>query len=153
MLLDEPTFDAASGLARYIHPDYRGRRNQRRPQPGAFQAREDESYLSVNSTEVETLGQIAGTYAVKFEKGRRPVAIATPKVEQYNEAASGVGLRITYNENAEAWEFGDAMKAYKHWWKEGNKSHCGVEYVQSFGDQQGFNFAVRMIGAANYREY
>lgn len=151
MLRDYPTFSASSRLARYIDPEFRRTRNKR-PQPGAYQKLEDDDYLSVNSTEVKTLGQIADTYAKKFEKGQRPVAIACPTVEQYNAAANGVGLTITYNDGAEAWEFGGAIRAYKHWPKTGNESHCGVEYVRIFRGRQDLNFAVRMGNAVTYKD-
>lgn len=151
MLRDAPTFDAKSSLVRYIHPDFR-RPSSNRIKTGAFQKGDGESHLSVNSLEVETLKQVAQIYAAQFENGQRPVAISSPKVEQYNEAATAVGLKITYNENTKSWEFSGALEAYKHREKINNKSHCGVEYVRSFSEQQDFNFAVRMVRVATRKD-
>ncbi len=95
MLLDEPTFVEKSELARYIPYEWRNRNN--RPAPAAYQRKDNEKYLSVNSTEVETINQIAQTYATKFESGTRPVSVACPKVANYNEAADQVGIAISFN--------------------------------------------------------
>ena len=73
MLRDEPTFSEASELARYVPPEWCRRKN--RPAPAAYQRKDNEKYLSVNSTEVETTNQIAEIYATKFESDTRPVAI------------------------------------------------------------------------------
>lgn len=153
MLRDKPTFRGSSGLARYIPSEYRNRKF--RVATGAFQRTEDENHLSINSDEVETINQIAQTYALKFESGMRPVAVACPKLESYNDAASKAGITIVFNDVKDIWEFQEGTmvsEAYRFWSKTNNKSHCGVEYVRAFDDQSDFRFAVRISRAAKYRK-
>ncbi len=153
MLRDEPTFSETSELARYILPEWRKRRRNR-PAPAAYQRKDNEKYLSVNSTEVETIKQIARTYATKFESGTRPVAIACPKIASYNEAAEKVGIAVSFNGTTSEWEFQEGGKpavAYRHRRSEGNKSHCGVEFVRVFDDRSDFCFAVRVARSATYK--
>lgn len=152
MLRDKPTFKGSSGLARYIPSDCRHRNNH--PAPAAYQKKDNEDHLSVNSTEVETINQIAQTYATKFEAEMRPVAVACPKVASYSAAADKVGVTITFNRATDYWEFqegGAATVAYKHRSRENNKSHCGVEYVRIFDDPKDFRFAVRVARSAKYK--
>ena len=152
MLLDEPTFVEKSELARYIPSEWRNRNN--RPAPAAYQRKDNEKYLSVNSTEVETINQIAQTYATKFESGTRPVSVACPKVASYNEAADQVGIVISFDATTNNWEFqerGTLAVAYKYRRSEGNRSHCGVEYVKAFDDMSDFRFAVRIARSATYK--
>ena len=152
MLHRKPAFVEGSKLTRYIHPDFRGRKN--RPKPAAYQLTENEEYLSVNSTEVQTVNQIAEVYATIFEQNRHPIAIACPTLASYNEAATGVGLEITYNDSTKCWEFRKGSgwsTAYRHWRKAGNASHCGVQYLGALSDRDGFHFAVRMHRVATYQ--
>jgi hypothetical protein len=152
MLRDKPTFAEPSELARYIPSEWCKRKN--RPASAAYQRKDNEEYLSVNSTEVETINQIAQTYATKFESGTRPVAIACPKVASYNEAADKVGIAISFNGTTNDWEFQEGGKlavAYKHRRSEVNNSHCGVEFVRVFDDRSDFCFAVRVARSATYK--
>ena len=155
MLLSKPTFRESTHLARYIRREYR-KASGNRPKTGAFQKVPNETSLSVNSTEVETLNQIARTFAIKFEDGRRPVAISTPKISDYNKAATsrGVSVQIIFDDTAKVWkfqEFGQSALAYKHDKRTDNKSHCGIEYIRIFDDRADFNSAVRMAKAATYK--
>ena len=154
MLRDEPTFSEVSELARYIPSEWRKRRNH--PAPAAYQRKDNEKYLSVNSTEVETINQIAQTYAARFESGTRLIAIACPTVASYNEAATSkrVGIAISFNGTTSNWEFQEGGKpavAYMHRGSDADKSHCGVEFVRIFDDSSDFWFAVRVARSATYR--
>lgn len=147
MLRKNPTFAAGCHLARYIDPEYR-RSPKKPPKPGAYQRKLDETFLSVNSTEVETVSQIAQIYADKFEQGNRPVGIALPTVAKYNLVAQAVGVILTYNGAKQVWEFGASRVAYRHRPSANNNSHCGVEYTESLADFYDFRFALRMAKAA-----
>ena len=154
MLRDIPTFRKASKLARYIENEFQNLRN--RPAVAAYQKKYGETYLSVNSIEVETVRQIAQFYADTIKKGPRPVAIASPTVADYNSAASDVGIMLQFNKQNNCWEFtnyGTRELAYQHRPRKNNenKSHCGIEYVRIFNDQMDFRFATRMANAATYR--
>ncbi len=152
MLSDEPTFSNSSELVRYIPSEWCKRKNH--PASTAYQRKDNEKYLSVNSTEVETIKQIAQTYATKFESGTRPVAIACPKIASYNEAAEKVGIAVSFNGTTSEWEFQEGSKpavAYRHRRSEVNKSHCGVEFIRAFDDVSAFRFAVRVAKSATYR--
>ncbi len=152
MLRDKPTFKESCGLVRYIDLEFRNRNN--RPATGAYQRKQNEDHLSVNSDEVETINQIAQTYATQFESGIRPVAVACPKVAEYNEAAIRVGITISFNTATKNWEFKDGgapTEAYSHRKKQDNKSHCGVEYVRVFDDRDDFRYAVRLARSVTYR--
>ena len=154
MRRDIPTFKESSHLARYIGKEFRNLGN--RPAAGAYQKKEGETYLSVNSTEVETARQIAQFYSDTIEKGPRPIAIASPIVSDYNRAASDSGIMLKFDEQKKYWEFynhGAYEPAYRH--RPGknkeNKSHCGIEFVRILSDRMDFQFAVRMARAATYK--
>lgn len=147
---DKPTFGAKTKLARYIDPDFR-RPQKKHPKRGAYQRKLGETYLSVNSTEVESIKQIAQIYANQFEQGSRRVGIASPTVDKYNAAAKAVGINLIYHSAKQVWEFGSSKAAYTHRSFKKNKSHCGVEYVEIFEDYQDHRFAVRMSKAATYK--
>lgn len=152
MLRKKPTFKATSVLARYIYPEFRHANG--RPATGAYQRKVNEDHLSVNSTEVETIKQIAQTYAEIFESSFRPVAVAAPIVADYNESAKKVGVTISQNSTSNDWKFQDTDElsvAYRHRGREGNRSHCGVEFVRAFSDIQDFKFAVRIKQTATYK--
>ena len=152
MLLKKPTFKESEKLARYIDPEYRNPRNL--PATGAYQRQENEDYLSVNSTEVETVRSIAQTYANIFNLGNRPVAVACPEIAAYNESAEKVGITLSFNTETGYWEFeeaGSTTFAYKHYKARTNASHCGVEYIRKFDDRADFRFAVRVAQSATYK--
>jgi hypothetical protein len=155
MLRSQPLFKETSKLARYIEPDFRRTSGRTKlPKPGAYQKKLNEDHLSVNSLEVETAGQIAQTYAERFEQGRRPVAIASPNIRSFNGAAGSVGLSITFDTATGTWNFMDGgirSAAYLHRPKNNNVSHSGVEFVRTLHDFAEFKFAVRVAKSATYR--
>lgn len=152
MLRDQPTFNEPSRLVRYIPPEFRNRNN--RPAVGAYQKKENEDYLSVNSDELETVNQIAQNFASQFEADNRPVAVSYPTVANYNDAAGKVGVMISFNNATQNWEFREGaglVVAYKHRSKKSNKSHCGIEYVRVFDALSDFRYAVRVARSTTYR--
>ena len=148
---EDPKFRASDKLARYIHPEFR-RANGNRPKLGAYLKSENEKYLSVNSLEIETINQVADTYAKKFETGQRPVAIAAPTVSDYNDAAHVADIEITFNSTKKIWEYNyqGSRAAYKHYRADNNISHCGVEYVEKFNKYQNFKYSRRMAMKDTY---
>lgn len=147
-----PRFRERDKLARYIDPDYRGKNG--RPKLAAYQLTDNEDSLSVNSLEIESVRQVAATYATKFENGHRPVAIASPQISQFNAAAGAVRVNISYDSIIGCWIFHDSGKyseAYRFDDKKTNKSHCGVEFARIFDEYQEFLFAGRMAKACKYR--
>lgn len=153
MAAGSTTFREHSILTRYIRQEYRGRKKNR-PKPSAYQRAPKEQHLSVNSTDIHSVRQIAAIYADIFENGNRPVALTQPRVSDYNFAADHVGLTVTYNEPKGRWEFFEhnaVTPAYLHHARERNESHCGVEFVRALADFKEFQFATRMAKSKTYK--
>ena len=133
----EPTFSEKSELTHHI--DEAQRYSDNRPAPAAFQRNPGETYLSVNSLEVEKLDDIARYYQVELQKDSLPVAICVHKVAVYNDAGQKAGARIVRNRMSDAWEYvagGSVRPAYKHrpvpshGARLPSPSHSGVEFLE-----------------------
>ena len=137
-----PKFPKSSRLCRHIEDEDRARNG--RVSPSAFRRRPSESYLSVNSTEIETVKQIAAYYAAHRQGGRRPVLISDPKVSDYNNAAAQAGVSLSFDSSNGAWVFsasGAKKAAYALHRNANSPSHCGVEFVSIFDEFQDYKFA------------
>jgi hypothetical protein len=98
----------------------------------------------VNSTDVETVNQIAAYYAEHRQGGRRPVFLSDPQVSEYNDAAEYAGVSVTYDNSMALWVFsvaGTMKAAYALHRNPKSRSHCGVEYVSTFDDFADYKFA------------
>lgn len=143
-----PTFAKSSRLLRHIDPDFRARNG--RTSPAAFRLKENETYLSVNSSEVETDKQIAAYYAKQMENGLRPVAISDPKVQDYSNAAAKVGLSVTYDQSKKQWivpGLSSQPLAYMHEPRlrpPPSPSHSGIHFLAHCNEHQAFRFSVHM---------
>lgn len=157
-----PTFAPNQRLARYIRPEYRQR--TRRAKPPAFMQDPETTNdgLSVNTLEVHTDNQIAAIYREKFKAeladGAIPVAMSTPRVEDYNIAAEGVGMAIAGHYPQEPhWTNpgpdGHDEPSYVLNDKPKNESHCLVRFTRLLDEAAEFRFAVRMARTPTYREF
>jgi hypothetical protein len=119
------------------------------------------SFLSVNSTEVEALKDIANYHRLNWQDGREKVALAEHKVFDYTDAAKKAGVGIWYNQASNIWEFVDfnskAAQAYRHRPVPpntsnslGSKSHCGVEFVRVFDQYRSTQFARRLASKGKF---
>lgn len=147
-----PKFSAASQLCRYIHPDYR--KKKKRISPAAFRRTGRETYLSVNSTEVETPKQIAAYYSSLKENGKRPVAISAPRIKDYNDSVRPSGINIVFNRNKAIWEYhntGGAKRAYGFYPNARSPSHSGANFIADLDDYGDFRFAVSIAGKRHFR--
>jgi hypothetical protein len=114
----------------------------------------------VNTLELHTENQIAAIYRDKFKaehEGGIPVAMSTPRIEDYNLAAEGVGLAIQRHRAAEphwtnAGPDGDEA-SYKHDPRTKNGSHRLVRFTRLLSEAAEFRFAVRMARKPTYRVY
>ena len=125
-----PSFKANKELARYVDPDELKKGG--RVSSGAFLPNPGDTYLSVNSTEVESLHDIRAYYRTTLHKSVGPVIAARRKISDYNNAGNFVGISITFSNSNNAWEYGTsqgAKPAYKHRQTPISYSHCGVEYI------------------------
>lgn len=125
-----PSFKANNELARYVDPDEL--KNGGRVSSGAFLPNPGDTYLSVNSTEVESLHDIQAYYRTTLHKGVGPVIAACRKISDYNNAGNFAGISITFSNSNNAWEYGTSQgpkPAYKHRRTPISYSHCGVEYI------------------------
>ena len=99
----------------------------------AFVPNPGDSYLSVNSTEIEGQNDIATYYRNLFQNGFGAVAIACRKVFDYNSAATKAGIRISFCKVECKWKYQASegpKDAYKHRpIPKKSESHCGVEYM------------------------
>jgi hypothetical protein len=145
-----PVFAENSGLCRYIDPgEYRGKRVLW----GAFMPNPGETYLSINSLEVEEKREICNYYAEAFQKGIGPVAVCMHSVKHYNELAKKASCTVIHSNSQ--WMFtepsGVSSPAYRHrpiskrpsylfesW------SHSGVEFIRALSDLQLRHLARRL---------
>ncbi len=139
-----PTFRPNSELVRYVSPEFRAKDG--RVMPAAYHLRPEEDHLSVNSTEVHTEKQIAAIYKQKFSEPG-PLVVHMPTIEQYVEAAAHTGLRLARSSANDTWVYQRDTKdlpAFLHRPKEGNASHCGVEFVKHMTQNEMNKFALRI---------
>ncbi len=148
----KPSFGTKKELARHIRDD--DRRAGNRPGIAAFLPLVGESYLSVNSTELETLDEISRYYRIELQGNRPGVAISVHKVVKYNDSGRKAGVAIVFDKAAARWDYldstGTKKPAYKHRavsaraGRLGSSSHCGVEFVDVFDKHDAIKFARRM---------
>ena len=145
----------SSSKARYIAPEYR--QGTKRAKVPAFM--EDQSAtqngLSVNSLEIHTENQIAAIYANRFNQ-QRPIAISTPKIDDYNKAARAVNVAIKFEPTTKRWVHtgpSGLEESYKHDPKRNDDSHSLIRYTRLFDEFQAFRFAHRMARKPTYGLY
>ncbi len=135
-------------MARYVSPVYR--RSGGRISSAAFLRNPGDTYLSVNSLEVESLPEIAKYYKATFQQSKGSVAVACRKIMVYNRAALVAGVLVTRDFQSKIWQFlyqGSNLPAYRHRPSHLSKSHCGVEFTISFGEELAEKkFARRLAG-------
>lgn len=146
-----PTFPTKEQLTRYVDKDDVKRGG--RVSSAAFVPNPGSHYLSVNNVELESLPTIACYYRNRFQSGLGTVAIACRKVYKYNNAATHVGIPISYNRAAAKWEYSThegAKDAYRHrevTSRPKSYSHCGVEYINTTRNELTLDkFARRLAG-------
>jgi len=146
-----PSFAARYELARYVPPGYR--RRVGRISSAAFLRNPGDTYLSVNSLEVESLSGIAKHYKSIFQQGQGSVAVACRKIMVYNRAALAAGVFVTRDFQSKIWLFlhhGSNLPAYRHRPSHLSKSHCGVEFTISFAEELAEKkFARRLAGVTS----
>jgi hypothetical protein len=146
---ENPKFSKGSELARFVDEEHRG--SNGRPSPQAFRRKDPGEELSVNTTEIHTLKQIADTYSRRVKGATRPIAISNPTVAVYNENAGKV-LKTKLRRSKERWVYtsgSDEHVAYvyspvtkeKCHVKVGDASHCEIAYTKHFDEKQDFEFA------------
>jgi hypothetical protein len=161
-----PTFSDDSRLARYIPEEYRLAGG--RAAVPAFEADHIKnpelaatSHLSVNSTEVESLDQIAEYHRLNWQDGRGKTALTVHKLFEYSDSGRKSAVAITLNPTSAVWEFADLNQkmspAYRHrpvavGTKNnlGSKSHCGVEFVRVFDEYRSSQFARRLASKGKF---
>lgn len=147
-----PAFKPRSFLTRYLRAEWRKRNG--RVSPAAFRLRTDEASLSVNSTEVETVPQIASYYANRWHWGERPVTLVAPMVKDYNDAASVAELTVARAATDGAWVYdrnGGQYRAYRHVPIPLSPSHCSVEFVAALDERGARRFAVSIAAKKRYK--
>lgn len=131
----KPHFSEKSELTRFVEADYIS--SGGRVSLAAFLPKPDEAFLSVNSMELELIAVIAGIYHRKFGLATNDVPIAIRKVAKFNSVARSVGIAVTFNNEAQTWEFpsnGGSRVAYEHKKIKGDHSHCGVMFISGHVD-------------------
>lgn len=162
MSVPSPTFRGKKELARYIHPTERDGDNH--AASSAFLLDSDnlshaEPHLSVNSTETESLADIANYYRDTLQDAGGEVAICVHQVNRYVDAGRHAGTEITASHD-HAWVFNDKsgeLPAFKHRpvqphrkSESGSPSHCGVEFLRSLSDLNQHKFARRMAKSPRF---
>ena len=150
-------------LTRWIDPLYRKRRN--RASTAAFRLDRGpprETFLSVNSLEIERIKDITEYYRDTLQKDGNEVAVCIHKVAEYNSTGRFTGLPISYNRSSLLWEYpsSNVLKpAYRHRpvpKKRGRKSsssHSGVEFIEALDDIAERKFARRMALRRKFHLY
>jgi hypothetical protein len=126
-----PKFTANSELARHVGADLcpRGRVSS-----AAYHRNDGESYLSVNSLDLESLEKLTPYFRNLLQDGIGAVAIHCRKISHYNSAAADAGISIKYNSVGHVWEYlidRAPTAAYKHRPTQHSVSHCGVEFISA----------------------
>jgi hypothetical protein len=154
--VNEPTFGSRKELVRYI--DEINRHKGNRPAPAAFidlAPRDAKNHhLSVNSTELEHVRDIADYFRALMKPSDGKVALCIHKVHAYSEAGRKAGVQLTFNKSAGRWEFkglkNSMEAAYKYRPSLGSdvpvksKSHCGVEFARVMDYNAASKFARRL---------
>jgi hypothetical protein len=139
-----PTFGGKSKLIRHIAPD---ERRGRYASPSAFLLNEVDKksaspYLSVNSTEVESLDDIVETYRERQSGGE--VAVSAHNVYKYVEKGRDAGAVISSPRGTSRWSFaenGNERPAFSYRKTDQSASHCGVEFLRALDELQQRGFA------------
>ena len=146
--LKQPTFASNSELARWVDEVNLGRGG--RVSSAAFLPSIGETYLSVNSVELESIQKIATYYKDHFQGGAGKVAVSCLKVMDYNEAAKGAGVNLSFDKTGRKWIFthgGVSEEAYRHRpTYRLSDSHCGVETIRGMSGDAPNRFARRLAG-------
>ncbi|HEV2156362.1 hypothetical protein [Bradyrhizobium sp.] len=118
------------------------------------------SHLSVNSTEVESLDQIADYHRLNWQDGKGKAALCVHTVFEYCDVARKSAVAVEHNSEG-IWEFrdydGKAAEAYRHRPVMpaaknplGSKSHCGVEFVRALDEYRATQFARRLSSKGRF---
>jgi hypothetical protein len=151
-LLASPTFGERTNLVRRIDPEHQ--LPGRYIDSAAFYADlgpPRETYLSVNSTEIQKVRDIARRYA--GTSNMASVAVGIFQIAVSNEAAKDSGVVVAKHSEF-AWSFDDsgrAAPAYHHRGYSGNSSHCGIEFIRVMDDDTESRFARRMAKRRRYQ--
>lgn len=142
-----PTFGAKKILTRYVDEANLGK--QSRISSSAFMPNSGEQYLSVNSLEIESLGQIADYYRTRISSRPGEVAVSCLTVMEYNRACEAGGVTIVYNKSEGRWTFkrdGATAPTYRFRPTHISKSHAGVEPVCMMDSLSAHKFARNLAG-------
>lgn len=96
-----------------------------------------ESYLSVNSLELESTSIVALHYKKTFQEGLGQVALTKHKIKECNLAGQVAGVSVKFDKKQSSWVFpgsGDTFPAYRLRRTPNSASHSGIEFVNAFGD-------------------
>lgn len=143
----KPSFASNRELARWVDEANLGKGG--RVSSAAFLPAEGETYLSVNSPEIESLEQIAEFYKNQFLGGRGPVYVSCLKVMDYTAASKDAGITMRYDKTVSSWQFeidGTFEEAYRGRPNQLSRSHCGVETIRSMRSDAANRFARRLAG-------
>jgi hypothetical protein len=157
MKVDAPSFGERTELTRFIDSDERCSGNRAAASAFLFSPedfRDPSAHLSVNSLEVETIGEIANYYRSVFQDGDGEVAMCIHKVHRYIDGGRHAGVQVTQSADFQ-WVFleqGRPSAAFKHRpippvrpkSRPPSPSHSGVEFLRSLDDVQQRKFARRM---------
>jgi hypothetical protein len=150
-----PTFSAKAELVRYV-PEI-NRLKGKRPAVATFldppSANPGNDHLSVNSLEVETMGEITAYFRWLWQGGTGRVGVCVHKVYEYTDAGKKCEIAILYNRHSSNWSFGAKLEdAFKHRpvsrpdYPPGLRSHSGVEFVRALKEHKAAQFARRLAG-------
>ena len=142
-----PTFGAKKILARYVDEANLGK--QSRISSSAFMPNPGEQYLSVNSLEIESLGQVADYYRTRISSRPGTVAISCLTIMEYNRACEAGGVTIVFNKSEGRWIFqrdGATTPTYRFRPTHISKSHSGVEPVCMMDSLSAGKFARNLAG-------
>lgn len=133
------SFLADSQISRFIHRDYRmlgGRVSSAAFERKLTRARLRETYLSVNSLEIDSMSTIVSYYRKTFEDGRGQVALTIHRIKECNMAGQVAGVSVKFDKNQGCWLFEESstkLPAYRLRKEPNSDSHSGVEFVNAFG--------------------
>src|SRR5713101_3483729 len=127
-------FSGTSRLVRWIEPDYRNGKN--RFSSAAFERKPNETYLSTNCLEIESFNSILKYFRSHLQMGSGQVMAVRHSISEYNTAGQIGGVSISLDQTSNVFMFeheGTRDVAYRHHPTRWSDSHCGVEFVRSFG--------------------
>lgn len=143
----QPSFASRMELARRVDEVNLG--NGGRVSSAAFLPIEGETYLSVNSVEMESLKQIAEFYRRQFVPGSGKVFISCLKVMDYTDASKKAGVVMKFDKSSVRWMFefnANYQEAFRLRDNHLSKSHCGVETIVTMRGNSPNKFARRLAG-------